>query len=55
MSFHLIGLGKLLNAIYANDTQRTKLLRTDIRSGIKKANAPGPTHGRRSARYRAGR
>lgn len=38
MSFHLIGLGKLLNAMYASDAQRTKLLRTDIRSGIKKAN-----------------
>lgn len=38
MSLHLIGLGKLLNAMYASDAQRTKLLRTDIRSGIKKAN-----------------
>ncbi|WP_421933364.1 hypothetical protein [Phenylobacterium sp.] len=45
MSFHLIGLGKLLNAMYASDAQRTTLLRTDIRSGIKKASGSSTEKG----------
>lgn len=45
MSFHLIGLGKLLNAMYATDPQRTTLLRTDIRNGIKKASGSSTDKG----------
>jgi hypothetical protein len=39
MSFDSIGLGKLLNALYASKSQRIALLRTDIRNDIKRAKA----------------
>lgn len=37
MSFELVGLGKLLIAMYADPAQRISILRTDIRSELKKA------------------
>jgi len=45
MSFELIGLGKLLNAMYASNSQRITLLRSDIRSEIKKAEGFGNSTG----------
>lgn len=45
MSFELIGLGKLLNAMYASNSQRITLLRGDIRSEIKKAEGFGNSNG----------
>lgn len=45
MSFELVGLGKLLNAMYASNPQRITLLRTDIRSEIKKAKGFGNSTG----------
>lgn len=36
MSFELIGLGKLLNAMYATKAQRISMMRSDIRGEIKK-------------------
>ncbi len=45
MSFELIGLGKLLNAMYASNSQRITLLRGDIRSEIKKAEGFGNSTG----------
>ena len=45
MSFELIGLGKVLNAIYASKSQRTTLLRGDIRSEVKKAEGFGNSTG----------
>lgn len=35
MSFQMVGLGKLLNAMYADKAQRTTLLREDIRRDLK--------------------
>lgn len=45
MSFELVGLGKLLNAMYASNSQRITLLRGDIRSEIKKAEGFGNSKG----------
>lgn len=45
MSLELVGLGKLLNAMYATPSQRTALLKGDIRSGIKKAEGFGNSKG----------
>ncbi len=45
MSFEIIGLGKLLNALYASRPQRITMLRGDIRSEIKKAEGFGNSSG----------
>ena len=45
MSFELIGLGKLLNAMYATKADRISLLRTDIRTGIEKAKGHSASKG----------
>ena len=45
MSYELVGLGKLLVAMYADKAQRVSLLRRDIRSELKKANGSSTTKG----------
>jgi hypothetical protein len=40
MSFELVGLGKLLNAMYASKAQRIALMRNDIRGEIRKEGTP---------------
>ena len=45
MSYELVGLGKLLVAMYADKAQRISLLIRDIRSELKKANGFSTTKG----------
>jgi hypothetical protein len=41
VSFEMIGLGKLLNAMYASNAQRISMMRSDIRNEIAKENESG--------------
>lgn len=45
MSFELIGVGKLLRAMYASRAQQTRLLRDDIRSTIRRERGVPPGDG----------
>jgi hypothetical protein len=45
MSFKVIGLGKLLKALYATNAQRISMLRADIRGELEKEKNPGSDEG----------
>lgn len=45
MSFEMVGLGKLLGAMYASKSLRTRLIRDDIRRDLSKLAGGGPSGG----------